>query len=146
MRRRYPRQPMISVGAVILDNNNVLLVRRAAQPGRGLWAIPGGNVRLGEKLEDAVKREVEEETGLKVEVGKIIDVVEVIIKDDEGRIEYHYVIVDYEAKVIGGKLRASSDALEVKWFNLNELEKIKATRSTKKILRKIVEGKRFTCK
>jgi len=143
MGKRYPKQPIMSVGAIIIDKNRVLLIRRAAPPGEGLWAIPGGIVKLGEKLEDAVKREVKEETGLEVEVGKLIDLVEVLIKDEKGRIEYHYIIADYEAKVIGGKLKASSDALEAKWFNLNEIEKIEATKSTKKILKKIVGELKF---
>ena len=143
MGKRYPKQPIMSVGAIIIDKNKVLLIRRAAPPGKGLWAIPGGIVKLGEKLEDAVKREVKEETGLEVEVGKLIDLVEVLIKDDKGRIEYHYIIADYETKVIGGKLKASSDALEAKWFNLNEIEKIEATKSTKKILKKIMREMKF---
>lgn len=143
MRRKYPKQPVMSVGAVIIEKGKVLLIRRAAPPGKGLWAVPGGTVKLGEKLVDAVKREVKEETGLEIEVGKLIDLVEVLTKDEKGRIEYHYVIADYEAKVIGGKLKASSDALEVKWFNLNEIDKIEATKSTKKILKKILEESKF---
>ncbi|RLE48819.1 MAG: NUDIX hydrolase [Candidatus Methanomethylicota archaeon] len=139
MKRVYPSQPIVGVGAVIIDNEKrILLVRRAAPPGRGLWAIPGGIVKLGEKLKEAVKREVKEETGLEVEVGDLEDVFEVIIRDEAGKIKYHYVIVDYQARVSGGKLRASTDALEVKWFSAEEIKKVRTTKATGKLLEKLI--------
>ncbi len=142
VRREYPDQPVVGVGAVIIDNGKILLVKRAQPPGENLWSIPGGVVKLGEKLKEALKREVKEETGLEIEVKDLVDVFEVIEKDKDGRIRFHYVIVDYECRVIGGELKAASDALNAKWFSKGDLPKIKTTRTTRLLIHKMLrEGR-----
>ena len=135
--RRYPTRPLVGVGVVIIKNGEILLVKRKKDPGKGLWSIPGGLVRLGEKLEDAAKREVEEETGLTVSIVKLIDVIDAIYKDQDGQIEYHYVLVDYLGEVVGGMLRPGSDVDEVKWFKLEEVHEVQVTPSFAKLFNKL---------
>jgi 8-oxo-dGTP diphosphatase len=118
MDREYPAAPMVGVGAVIVDGDCVLLVQRGHEPAKGSWTIPGGLVELGESLEAAAVREAEEETGLKVEVVEVVEVLDRIFRDDDqddGCVRFHYVIVDYLCRVAGGQLRAGSDAEAARW-------------------------------
>ncbi len=110
------------------------MVRRASEPGRGKWSIPGGAVNLGERLREAVVREVHEETGLVVEVLDLLDVVEVIKRDEEGRVKYHYVIIDYLARPLSGQVRAASDALEARWVRLEDVPKLDITNTLRRLL------------
>lgn len=135
--RRYPIHPLVGVGVVIIRNGKILLVKRKKDPGKGLWSIPGGLVRLGEKLEDAAKREVKEETGLTISIVRLIDVVDVIHEDQDGRIEYHYVLVDYLGEVANGVLRPGSDVDEVRWFKLEEIHEVQVTPSFAKLFNKL---------
>lgn len=121
MSRLYPSLPIVGVGAVILRNQEVLIVRRANPPLQGEWSIPGGALDLGEKLRDGVAREVREETGLDVEVGPVLDVFDSIFPDSEGRTQYHYVLIDYLCHPRAGTLAAASDASEVRWTRPEEL-------------------------
>ena len=114
MQREYPDAPRVAVGAVIVDEGRVLLVRRGTEPMMGHWSLPGGLVELGEKLLDAVVREVKEETGLEVEPLELVELINRVLRQGE-RVQYHYVIADYLCRVTGGVLRASSDAEEVRW-------------------------------
>ncbi len=139
MGKEYPKMPVVAVGALILQDHNILLVRRANEPGKGKWSIPGGTVELGELLKDAVVREVYEETGLVVEVLDLLDIIEVIRKDDAGNITFHYVILDYLAKPIGGTLRAASDASDVVWVSVDEAMSMEITESLRAMLRKLKE-------
>lgn len=125
---------VVGVGVVITKDDKILLIRRSREPARGKWAIPGGRVRFGEKLRDAAIREIEEETGLKIEITKLIDVVEIFTKKSNGDIKEHFIIVDYEGKIIGGELKASSDALEAKWIDKSEIHNYDLTESTIKFL------------
>ena len=134
MRREYPEAPVVAVAAAVVENGRILLVKRAGEPGRGCWSLPGGVVRLGERLNEAVVREVLEETGLLVEIIRPIDVVETIIKDEDGRIRYHYVIIDYLARPVAGELRASSDALEARWVGFEEALKLDITNTLRRFL------------
>lgn len=127
---------VVGVGVFIRKNDEVLLVRRSRDPGKGKWAIPGGRLRFGEKIGDAAIREIEEETGLKIEITKLMDVVDVFIRDSKGRIKEHFVIIDFEGRVIGGELRASSDALEARWVDKSSIHKYELTESTAKFLQK----------
>ena len=136
MRREYPEVPVVAVAAVVLDGDRILLIKRAGEPGRGKWSIPGGVVKLGERLREAVVREVHEETGLVVEVLDLLDVVEVIKRDEEGRVKYHYVIVDYLARPLSGQVRAASDALEARWVRLEDVPKLDITNTLRRLLEK----------
>ncbi len=120
MMREYPSVPILAVGAVVLDANRVLLVKRAQHPGKGTWSIPGGVVGLGETLDQALRREILEETGLLVQPLELVGVAERIFMEGE-RVQYHYVILDYLCFVQGGALQASSDAEQARWFNAEEI-------------------------
>ncbi|MBS7633563.1 NUDIX hydrolase [Candidatus Bathyarchaeota archaeon] len=129
MKRLYPDQPVVGVGAVVLSNRKILLEKRGNEPGKGKWSIPGGIVELGEKLEDTVVREVKEETGLEVEDPQLIDVVSNMVLDERGRVKYHFVIVDYLVKLKGGMGKAADDAEELEWVPLEEVEKYDLTKT-----------------
>ncbi|MCW3993012.1 MAG: NUDIX hydrolase [Candidatus Bathyarchaeota archaeon] len=129
MKRLYPDQPIIGVGAVIICNGKILLEKRKGEPGRGKWTIPGGLVELGESAEQTVMREVAEETNLEVEQPELIDVVNNVIVDENDEIKYHFVIVDYFVKLKGGTLEAADDAAELRWVEFGEVEKYDLTRS-----------------
>jgi 8-oxo-dGTP diphosphatase len=120
--REYPSRPLVGVGALIVEANRIVLVRRGSPPSKGEWSIPGGLIRVGETLRDAVVRESFEETGLSVEPGELVELVERIVPDDQGRFRYHYVIADFLCRVSGGGLRAGSDAPDAKWVPREQLE------------------------
>jgi len=129
VKRLYPKQPIIGVGAVIIKDGKILLEKRKNEPGKGKWSIPGGLVELGESVEQTVVREVEEETGFEVEKPEHIDVVDNIIRDESGRVKYHFVIIDYFMRLKGGTLKAASDAEELKWVPLSDVEKYDLTKT-----------------
>jgi 8-oxo-dGTP diphosphatase len=128
--RRYPTRPFLGVGALILEARNILLVERAKEPLQGYWSIPGGIVEAGEKLEDAVRREVREETALEIEPIEMFEIFERIMPDAEGRPEYHYVLIDYLCRVTGGQLAASSDVSRAAWVTEHDLGKYRITEGT----------------
>jgi ADP-ribose pyrophosphatase YjhB (NUDIX family) len=107
--RQYPERPIVGVGAVIVADGKVVLIRRRYEPLAGRWSLPGGTLELGETLEDGVAREMLEETGLEVEVGPVIEVFDRIMRDDAQRVLYHFVLVDYLCWPVGGHLCAASD-------------------------------------
>lgn len=119
--RIYPQRPIVGVGAVVIDDGRVLLVKRSQPPLKGDWSLPGGAVEVGETLASAIQREVLEETGLVVSVGPIVEVLDRIHADREGRVEYHYVLIDYACTVIGGTLSAQSDAADARWAARGDL-------------------------
>ncbi len=139
VKRIYPETPLVGVGAVVQLNDRVLLIRRANDPGKGLWSIPGGLVEVGETLREAAKREVEEETGVAVEIGDLLDVIENIVCDESGRVKFHYILVDFKAKPLSGDMDVtpSSEALEAGWFTSEEIRKLPLTQTARKLLRKI---------
>jgi 8-oxo-dGTP diphosphatase len=128
VKRLYPKQPIVGVGAVVICDGKILLEKRKSEPGKGKWSIPGGLVELGESIEYAVIREVKEETGLDVEKPEHIDVVDNIIRDENGEIKYHFVMVDYFLRLKGGELQAASDAEELQWVPFDEVEKCDLTK------------------
>lgn len=115
MKREYPDRPIVGVGAVIVENHRVLLARRGKPPLEGQWSLPGGVVELGETLRAAAEREALEETGLMVEAGEVLEVLDRIIPGRNGAPQYHYVLIDFLCIRRGGELRAGGDASEVAW-------------------------------
>jgi 8-oxo-dGTP diphosphatase len=136
MKRSYPEQPILGVGAVIVDAGQVLLVRRATEPLKGEWSVPGGVLELGEKLHDAVRREVLEETGLTVEPGAVLEVLDNIFTDGDGQTEYHYVLVDYLCRKISGEATAGTDVSDVKWVSESDLPAMGLRDSIQQVVRK----------
>jgi mutator protein MutT len=129
VKRLYPLQPVVGVGAVIVCDGKLLLEKRKNEPGKGRWSIPGGLVELGEKAEQTVIREVREETGLVVEKPEHIDVVDNVVRDENDEVKYHFVIIDYFVKLKGGTMKATSDAEELRWVPLGEVEKYDLTKT-----------------
>jgi ADP-ribose pyrophosphatase YjhB (NUDIX family) len=136
MTREYPERPMVGVGGVVVQDGRVLVIRRAHAPLAGEWSIPGGLLELGEKLREGCAREVLEETGLTVEVGEALEVFDSIFPDAEGRTQYHYVLIDFLCRPIGGTLRAADDAADVRWCTSEELDTLGMKSVTVDVLRK----------
>ena len=129
MTRSYPDQPVVGVGAVIIKEGKIVLIKRGNEPSKGKWSIPGGHVELGENLKEAVIRETKEETCLDVDNPILMDVVENVDLDEQSKIKYHYVIVDYLVHVKGGNIEATSDAAEFRWVPFGEVETYNLTAS-----------------
>lgn len=143
---RYPKEPEVGVGAVVLEDNKILLVKRKYPPGAGKWSVPGGHLKLGEPLYRAAVRELEEETGVKAEPKGIINIDELVEVDKNGRIRFHYVLIDVllEPKTPLNEARASSDALEVAVIPIRESLNLKLTRSSRSLIEKLLKGVAIT--
>jgi mutator protein MutT len=133
--RTYPSRPIVGVGAVVLDGERVLLVRRGREPLKGLWSIPGGAVEVGETREEALSREVREETGLEIEIGPLVAVLDRIRRDEAGKVEYHYVLVDYVCRPVGGALAAATDVDRAEWVAIDDLDRYEMTHGTAAVIR-----------
>lgn len=142
MSRRYPKHPLPGVGALIIRRNSILLVQRARDPFKGYWSLPGGLIETGEKIEDALKREVQEETGLIVRPKRLFEIFERIVLDAEGRAEYHYVLHDYLCAVVGGKLLAGDDAARAAWVERAKLKGLQLTEGTLAVIERAFEHAR----
>jgi len=131
LKREYPMRPIVGVGAVILQDGKILLVKRKAEPGRGRWSIPGGSVHLGEKVRDATIREAKEESGLDIEIldERPMDAFDSILSDDRGRTKYHFTLLEFLARPKGGNLKAAEDAEDVRWVSMNEVKEYDLTNS-----------------
>lgn len=125
----------MAVGAVVVKDEAVLLVRRRQPPNLGLWAIPGGSVELGETLQEAAEREILEETGIRVRAGAPVYVFDTVDRDEAGRVRYHYVIADLMAEYVGGEPTAGDDALEARWITPGELGSLAVSATTADLLR-----------
>ncbi len=135
--KEYPSAPVVAVGAVVIRDGKVLLVRRRNPPGEGQWAIPGGSVHLAESLQEAAEREIREETGIGIRAGESIYVCDKIGKDEKSRIRYHYVIIDLEAEYLWGEPEPGDDALEACWLSPGELDRLRVGATTLDLPRKI---------
>jgi len=134
--REYPDRPFVGVGVVVLRGDEVLLVQRGKAPNKGQWSIPGGKQRLGETVMQAVHRELLEETAVKIKQVALLDVVDVIMPDDNGKIQYHYTLVDYQAEWLSGECRAGDDADAVKWVSFDEINSVGLLENTRDIILK----------
>ncbi|MFC1952638.1 NUDIX hydrolase [Chloroflexota bacterium] len=119
--REYPERPFASAAACVFKGNRILVIKRANPPSQGLWSIPGGAVDLGETVQEAVKREIREECSVEIEVEKVLNVENLIVPDETGRIHFHYVVSYLLARYVSGQERASSDATDVIWATSREL-------------------------
>lgn len=136
--REYPTRPILGVGVVVQKDDCILLVQRGQEPGRGMWSLPGGGVELGERLEDAARREVQEECGIDIDLGEVIQAFDLILRDDAGRVQYHYVIVDLSSHYLSGELRSASDVMDARWVAVEELGRFSLAPKTLEIVGKAV--------
>jgi 8-oxo-dGTP diphosphatase len=120
--REYPAHPVVGVGAVVVRSGKALIVKRAHEPRQGEWSLPGGLLELGESLQDAVRREIKEETSLDVEIGPVIETFDRVHRDDAGKIRYHFVIVDFVCWSVDGEAVSGSDADGVAWVTADEID------------------------
>lgn len=134
--REYPKSPVVAIGGVILDGSKVVLVRRGQEPLLGQWSIPGGAVEVGETLAEALRREILEETGLAVRAENVLEVLDRIIRDRNGKVHYHYVLVDYLCFPEAGDLRPATDASEARWADRKELARFELHPQTLRVIEK----------
>ncbi len=140
MKREYPTRPILGVGTVVIEEQRVLLIRRGKEPGFGIWTLPGGRVNLGERMLDAAKRETKEETGLDVKIEGLVDVLDIILTEENGRVKFHYFLLDYLARPTGGALKAQSDALDARFFSSAQLESLNLVETTKTVILKAMKS------
>ena len=135
IKREYPETPLIGVGAIIVENERVVLVKRGHPPLLGEWSIPGGVLEVGEMLREGAVREAQEETGLTVQPGEILGVYDRILREGD-RLQYHYVLIDFLCRRVSGEIRPGSDADEVGWFRREEIDALNLAPETAEVLRK----------
>jgi 8-oxo-dGTP diphosphatase len=135
MKREYPDRPLVGVGAIIIENGYVALIKRGHPPLLGAWSLPGGLLELNETVRQAAGREAQEETGLVVEATELLGVFDRIERDDEGRTLYHYVLVDFLCRKISGELQSADDADDARWFTPEETAKLPLPKDTAQVIR-----------
>jgi 8-oxo-dGTP diphosphatase len=136
MQREFPEVPLIGVGAIIIEGDHVVLVKRAHPPLQAQWSIPGGVLEIGELVRHAAVREAREETGLTVETLELLGVYDRVLRDPEQRVQYHYVLIDFLCCRVAGDLVAASDAAEVRWFTREELPSLNLAEDTMDVIQK----------
>src|SRR6202162_791654 len=136
MKREFPEVPLVGVGAIIIEDSRVVLVKRLHAPLQAQWSIPGGVLEVGERVREAAIREAREETGLTVEPGELLGVYDRILRNIEKRVQYHYVLIDFLCRRVAGDLAAASDAAEVRWFTRDELPALRLAEDTLDVIRK----------
>jgi len=133
----YPGSPRVAVGGVVIKEDRVLLVRRGKPPSEGEWAIPGGSVELGETLQEAVRREILEETGISIRVGEPVHIFDDVRRDEAGRVRFHYVILDFSGEFLSGEVRAADDARDARWVSPAEFSQLNINTNTIKLMKKL---------
>jgi ADP-ribose pyrophosphatase YjhB (NUDIX family) len=136
MQREFPEAPLVGVGAIIIEDSRVVLVKRAHPPLQAEWSIPGGVLEVGELVREAAIREAREETGLTVEPGELLGVYDRVLRDADQRVQYHYVLIDFLCRRVAGEIAAASDATEVRWFAREELAALNLAEDTLDVIRK----------
>ncbi len=137
MIRSYPSAPMVGVGVIVFNNKKkVLLVKRGNEPSKGLWSLPGGMIELGERVREAGIREVKEECNIDIEPDDVFSVVDLILEDADGKVKYHYILIDYLAKFIGGELVPQSDVMDADWFSQAQIVELDIPEVTRGVLAK----------
>ena len=136
MKREFPEIPLVGVGAIIIENGRVVLVKRAKPPQQAQWSIPGGALEVGELVREAAAREAREETGLIVEPGELLGVYDRVIRNSEQRVQYHYVLIDFLCRYVAGELVAADDASDVRWFKPEELADLQLAADTLEVIEK----------
>jgi ADP-ribose pyrophosphatase YjhB (NUDIX family) len=134
--RRYPKRPLVGVGALLFQRDRILMAQRGKEPLKGWWSLPGGALELGESLADGVKREVLEETGLEIRPLGVLEIFERIMRDASGAPEYHYVLIDYVCRITGGELCAGDDVCAVEWVRRRDLADLRITEGTLAVIEK----------
>jgi ADP-ribose pyrophosphatase YjhB (NUDIX family) len=134
MKREYPDQPLVGVGAIIIEAGRVVLVKRGHPPLAGEWSIPGGVLEVGETLRQAAVREAFEETGLEVEPADLLGVFDRVLRDQAGRTQYHYVLIDFLCRRISGEPRGAGDAAEARWFTREEVAGLSLAKDTAEVI------------
>jgi ADP-ribose pyrophosphatase YjhB (NUDIX family) len=140
LRREYPDSPVAGVAAVVFSGESVLLVRRGNEPSRGRWGLPGGVVELGEGVEEAVVREVGEETGVTVRPTRLLTVFDSIVRDEGDEIRFHYVLCEYLCEAVEGEPRAATDVSDAVWAPIGDLESMDMTLGTRRFIEKVWAG------
>ena len=136
MQREFPETPLVGVGAIIIEDSRVVLVKRLHPPLQAEWSIPGGVLEVGELVREAAIREASEETGLIVEPGELLGVYDRVLRNSEQRVQYHYVLIDFLCRRVAGDFAAASDAGEVRWFTQEELPGLKLAEDTVDVIGK----------
>lgn len=142
MSREYPAHPTVGVGVVVWHQDRVLLVQRARPPRQGQWSLPGGGVQLGETLADAARRELREEVGLEVDLGEIVATLDLIDRDPEQRVRYHFVLVDYLAETRSADLQPGDDAADARWFTFDQLAELGLWEETVRVIERARDRRR----
>ena len=140
MAREYPEFPIPSVGVVVVRDGKALLIRRGNEPARGRWSIPGGVIEMGELLHEAARRELREECGIEIEVGPMLQIFESITRDAEGRVRFHYMILDLLGHQTGGEVRAGGDVLEARYVGADELDALDVLPDAAKLVREVLSS------
>jgi 8-oxo-dGTP diphosphatase len=145
VRRNYPSRPVIGVGTVVWHGERVLLVRRAKPPREGQWSLPGGAQQLGETVAEAASREVREEAGVEIETGETIATIDLIERDENGRVRYHYTLIDFSAEAAGPELQPGGDAADARWFTPEEVAGLGLWSETVRII-ELARARRSACR
>ena len=140
--RRYPKRPIVGVGALIFHRGRILMAERGKEPLKGWWSLPGGALEVGESLDCAVRREVREETGLEIEPMGMFEIFERLMRDEAAVAEYHYVLIDYICRVTGGRLCAGDDVSRVEWVKPEDLKWLQITEGTLEVIERAFRKRR----